>query len=314
MIKTILDEKIANKYDFDLNMLKMIIESIPANVFFKDPQCRYQMVSHLCSMLSCDEEGWSIIGKTDLEVQKDPELAKLYYEDDLQIIKTRKGAHYFSEMVFGKEKYYYEIIKEPIIDGDGNLQGIVGIVNDVTELKRLEEKAHHVSITDKLTGAYNRNYYEQKIIEIPQKDNLILSVIMCDTNGLKFLNDNFGHQTGDMLLKITVSIIKNVIGDSGEVMRIGGDEFMIFCYDCPEEQCRNLIKDIREKEQDWKYFNIPISNAYGYATIRANNCDLATAVKEAEQMMYQDKEKTKESYLENLKRMVDQNAQMDKSD
>jgi len=304
MEKIALSEVIAKKYDLDMNMLKMIIESIPANIFFKDTQCRYQMVSHVCSMLSCDQDGGSIIGKTDLEVQKDPQLAKFYYEDDLEIIKSRKGKHYFSEMVFDKEKYYYEITKEPIIDINNRLHGIIGIVNDVTELKKLEEKLCIINMTDKLTGAYSRNYYEQKLIEIPQKDDLTLSVIMCDTNGLKFLNDNFGHHTGDVLLKITVSIMKEVIGDLGEIMRIGGDEFMIFCYDCPEEACCKLVDQIREKELNWKSFSIPISNAYGYATIIKNDRDLASTISVAEKMMYQDKELARENYLEKLKTLV----------
>ena len=161
-----LAELLAQKYYLDKEMLKIIIEAIPANVFFKDKECRYQMVSHVCDMLNGGNEEWTIIGKTDFEVQKDPELAKFYYEDDKKIIETRKGARYISEMVFNGEKYYYEITKEPVINIEGDLIGIVGLVNDITELKRLQEELRAISITDTLTGAYNRNYFEQKMIEL----------------------------------------------------------------------------------------------------------------------------------------------------
>jgi len=61
------------------DILKNIIEAIPENVFFKDSSCRYQMVSYICSILNGGNEEWSIHGKTDYEVQNDPELAQSDY-------------------------------------------------------------------------------------------------------------------------------------------------------------------------------------------------------------------------------------------
>lgn len=80
-----------------------------------------------------------------------------------------------SEMVFNGENFYYEIIKDPVIDVEGNLIGIVGLVNDITDIRRLQEELRIMSITDKLTGIYNRTYFEQKMVELMSNEYSTLS-------------------------------------------------------------------------------------------------------------------------------------------
>ncbi|AFA48191.1 sensor domain-containing diguanylate cyclase [Acetobacterium woodii] len=300
-----LDTLLSDKNYFDIEMLKLLIKSIPANVFFKDNNCRYQMVNYICDELNQGGDEWTILGKTDFEVQNDPQLAEFYYQDDKKIIATQQGSHFISEVKFGGERHYYEITKEPVIDVEGNVLGIIGIVKDITECKKRQEEFRVISITDRLTGLYNRNYYEQKIIDLSQTNYSSLSIIMCDTNGLKFLNDNFGHHIGDELLKKTASIMKKIIGDSGEIARIGGDEFICFCIDCSESQCIKMINKIKETEKNTKSLFFPISNAYGYVTISGKDKDLKAAISKAEKSMYRNKKIEKVDYLRKLSRLLD---------
>ena len=96
-----LDSKsLHEKYPFSLSELKIILESIPANVFFKDTEGRYQVTSHICEMLNTGGQG-SIIGKTDLEIQPDPKLGRKFYDEDMEIAQTGKEMRYLQEMVFG---------------------------------------------------------------------------------------------------------------------------------------------------------------------------------------------------------------------
>ena len=303
MKKNYLIELLARKYQLNIEMLKIIIESIPANIFFKDKYCRYQIINRVCYKLIGRSKKCNIIGKTDLEIQEDTEFGEFYY-DDKKIIETKKGSHYVSEMVFDGKKYYYEISKEPLIDIEGNLIGIIGIINDITELKKTQEKLRIMSITDKLTGVYNRAYFEQKMIDLSQSSYSSLSIIMCDTNSLKFLNDNFGHQRGDALLIETTSIFKDVIGDAGEIMRIGGDEFIIFCVNCLENKCKKLVKELKDKERRCQTLDIPISNSYGYTTLMEKDKDLKFAITVAEKMMYKEKSTIKEDYLKKLEILI----------
>ena len=71
-----------------------------------------------------------------------------------------------------------------------------------TERKQQEERLRYLNHHDVLTGIYNRSYFEEKYREIDVEANLPLSIIVCDVDGLKLVNDAFGHTAGDTLLKV----------------------------------------------------------------------------------------------------------------
>lgn len=166
-------------------MLKRFMYSAPVNIFFKDTECRYCFASESCDLVSVGENG-SIVGKTDLEVQKFPEMGKMYYEDDKKILATGEDSQYISEFPMEDgESLYFEIKKSAVRDENGNIIGIVGIVDNVTERVRLEKNVEELSIIDGLTGVYNRNYLKYRVEE--KKKNLVFpfTVIMSDCNYLK---------------------------------------------------------------------------------------------------------------------------------
>ena len=116
----------------DREMMKRFMHSAPVNIFFKDTECRYCFASEICDLVSVGENG-SIVGKTDLEVQKFPEMGKMYYEDDKKILATGEGSQYISEFPMENgESLYFEIKKSAVRDENGNIIGIVGIVDNVS--------------------------------------------------------------------------------------------------------------------------------------------------------------------------------------
>ena len=117
---------LSEKYNFNIEEMQLMIESIPANVFYKDTKGRYQMTSHICQMLSGGEEGFSIVGKTDLDVQPDKELAKRFYQEDLEVVRTGNSLKYLQEMEFSGIKFYYEISKAPVKNQEGEIIGLMG--------------------------------------------------------------------------------------------------------------------------------------------------------------------------------------------
>ena len=149
----------------DSEMMKRFMHSAPVNIFFKDTECKYRFTSEICNLVYAGENG-SIVGKTDLEVQKFPEMGKMYYEDDKKILATGEGSQYINEFPMEDgESLYFEIKKNAVWDGNGNIIGIVGIVDNVTERVRLEKKVEALSIIDGLTGVYNRNYLKYRVEE-----------------------------------------------------------------------------------------------------------------------------------------------------
>ncbi|MDO4554963.1 MAG: diguanylate cyclase [Lachnospiraceae bacterium] len=178
---------------YTMEDLERIFRAIPANVFFKDTLCRYQIASQVCSMLTEGDADFSIIGKTDLEVQKEPALGKQYYEEDCRLIAEGGQLKYLSEMHFGGQTYYYEIIKRAVYQPDGKILGIIGMVTDRTETIALQHQLRTISLTDALTQLHNRTFFQQYLENQITPEQLPISIIACDCNNLKYINDTFGH-------------------------------------------------------------------------------------------------------------------------
>lgn len=206
----------------DSEIMKHFMHSAPVNIFFKDTECKYCFVSEICDMVSAGENG-SIIGKTDLEVQKFPKMGKMYYEDDKKILATGEGSQYINEFLMEDGKsLYFEIKKNAVRNENGNIIGIVGVVDNVTERVRLEKKAEELSMIDGLTDVYNRNYLKYRVEEKKKKLIFPFTVIISDCNYLKKVNDQYGHEYGDILLKIVAGTLKEEIPEGSPVIRMGG--------------------------------------------------------------------------------------------
>lgn len=277
----------------DREMMKRFMHSAPVNIFFKDTECRYCFASEICDLVFVGENG-SIVGKTDLEVQKFPEMGKMYYEDDKKILATGKGSQYISEFPMENgESLYFEIKKSAVRDENGNIIGIVGIVDNVTERVCLEKKVEALSIIDGLTGVYNRNYLKYRVEE--KKKNLIFpfTVIMSDCNYLKEVNDQFGHEYGDILLKIVAGTLKEEMPEDSPVIRMGGDEFMILGNGIAEEKASELMANIRESLKRKSKEKLPLSLAMGSYTVQSKDFSFDEVCHEADLRMYADKKRLK---------------------
>lgn len=97
---------------------------IPEILFAKDTECRYVYTSEIESLIDGGEDD-SIIGKTDMQIQQDPELGKKFYLDDKEIMRTGKMSHCYCEFNDNGKKVYREIAKNPVYS-DGKLIGVCG--------------------------------------------------------------------------------------------------------------------------------------------------------------------------------------------
>ena len=141
-----------------------------------------------------------------------------------------------------------------IFDNDNKLTKVVGKVVDISSELRLK----HQSITDPLTGTYNRLYITSAIQEYCHilKNNLSYACILIDIDYFKKINDTYGHIIGDRFLIEIVKIIKRFFRASDLIGRIGGDEFLIF------------IKDIYDKEIVREKADALIKKIHEYVTAR----------------------------------------------
>lgn len=280
-------ETLDEKYPFDERQLRIIIESVPANVFFKDPQGRYQVTSHICSMLNAGDGG-SIVGKTDLEIQPDPVLGKKFYEEDLQIAETHEGMEYLQEMVFGGASYFYKISKSPVFDSNGELMGIIGMVSDMTEQVMLQRELEKMSVIDEMTGVYNRSYYEKELAD-SECDVLPTAVLLADCNDLKGVNDTFGHKQGDLFIQTVANRLRSLVRESDTVARIGGDEFVAVLPGCDRKRCEQIIEEMTSEQNQHRIGDFTLSAACGYTIVEDAGTTVSQALEAADADMYAQK-------------------------
>ena len=277
--------------DLDRRELQCILNAINENIFFKDTNGRYILSTHVCNMLNSNgDPDFSIYGKTDLDIQPDKTLGKKFYEEDMNIIKTKNNVNYIEKMQFGEEVFYYQINKNPVLDADGNVMGIVGIVKDISDLIKLQEKLKNYSITDMMTQTYNRSFYESG--EYKNKLKYPVGVVMADINNLKYYNDNYGHKEGDILIRTIVNNMQRYIRPADVLIRLGGDEFLILLQECDKKDSDKIINQIKSAEGNIKLQNITVGTSYGIS-IANNEEELNDSIVEADKAMYADKRKSK---------------------
>ena len=217
-------------------------------------------------------------------------MGKMYYEDDKKILATGEDSQYINEFPMEDgESLYFEIKKSAVRDENGNIIGIVGIVDNVTERVCLEKKVEELSIIDGLTGVYNRNYLKYRVEEKKKKLIFPFTVIMSDCNYLKEVNDQYGHEYGDILLKIVAETLREEIPEGSPVIRMGGDEFMILGNGITEEKASELMANIRESLKRKSKEKIPLSLAMGSYTVQSKDFSFDEICHEADLRMYENK-------------------------
>ena len=276
------------KVDYDL--FKKILKEIPSNIFFKDTECRYVFSTHYWRHLQgAEDPSWDIAGKTDLEIRKDKENAKLAMEQDREIIRTGKGTRYVIEIDQEGTTEFLELIKNPVRDDNGKIIGIVGLINDVTEKVLLERKLETYARTDMLTGLYNRRYLDYWIQHSLKPELFPLCVISADCDGLKTVNDSFGHVIGDELIRLTVSLFRVGLPEKSVMFRMGGDEFFIILPNTTQDECQKLIHNMNEMSRALLLKGRPISVSFGSYEVKSSSQSLMDAMEISDKRMYEEK-------------------------
>lgn len=188
----------------------------------------------------------------------------------------------------GKLKWF--LIHGKIVEysPDGKPLRMCGIVKDISERKICEEESIYLSYHDKLTGLYNRAYFERELKKCLSADQP-LSILMGDINGLKIANDVFGHEEGDRLLKVVAEILTNSCRAEDIIARYGGDEFTIILKDSDEDAMVNILTNIENACNKYEKSIIKPSISFGAVTSSSQSQNPAQLLKSAEEKMYRNK-------------------------
>lgn len=176
-----------------------------------------------------------------------------------------------------------------IRDPQGVLVFYEGTIEDITERKWTEEQIRYLSFHDKLTGLYNRAYFEEELKRLDTERQLPISLIMGDVNGLKLVNDAFGHQEGDKLLMRIAAILRESCRKEDVVARFGGDEFAIFLPRTSFEVTMEIVSRISQACSQANPEPVKLSISLGAVTKEDPSQDILEILKESEERMYRSK-------------------------
>ncbi len=192
---------------------------------------------------------------------------------------------------------YYRITSFPIDWKEHN--SLVHIIVDITDEKRtahnLTSKAYH----DPGTGIKNRLFFKEYMESI-LRERRESTLCYLDLDGLKYVNDKFGHLEGDVYIQNFVELIRSSFRNGDTFARIGGDEFCLVLTGCSGELMERKIAEILKRFQSERYNEYQCSFSYGIVEItgREKDVSLDEILHEADEIMYECKRKNKEKYPE----------------
>jgi len=284
----ITDRKEAKKkLEIKEEQYRKIFEAAPVGIMLEDSEGNILEINDsLCEITGFSEE--ELVGNNVLET-----LTPAKYRDaaSRNIERVLEGEDIeFTGVSHRKtgEKYYVRL-NETKVSLPLREDGVLSIQMDMTELKEKEERLKYLSYHDGLTGLYNRSYMEEEMERLNTERQLPISLIMCDINGLKIINDAYGHKKGDEFLVKVADILRECTRDEDIVCRWAGDEFIILLPQTNKEIARQISRRIEKACERAEFGDIPITLGVGIATRQDTEEQFEEFLARADERMYKDK-------------------------
>jgi diguanylate cyclase (GGDEF)-like protein/PAS domain S-box-containing protein len=190
----------------------------------------------------------------------------------------------------------------PFQDAEGNVTGIIEDFRDITDHKRMEEELRALSISDELTGLFNRRGFIsllQQQVKVAQRHRRGMFLFFVDVDRMKWINDTLGHGEGDRALIETARILETTFRSSDIIARIGGDEFAVVAVEADlsaaeviSERLRGNIGQANSKGEREYELSLSVGRTYCDPD---QPCEIDEMMRRADTAMYEDKRHKKGS-------------------
>ena len=194
-------------------------------------------------------------------------------------------------------------------DAKGRATRLVGLHTDITTTQGDRAKLEDLVRNDALTGLRSRTFFNMEVERIEQNHIRPVSVIACDVNGLKLINDYLGHATGDTLLADTALLLRRSLRATDCIARMGGDEFTILLPSCPEETALKILFELQRtfEEHNSAPDTMPLLLAFGCASVTRADMPLSRTLVEADREMLRQKHAQRGAAHEKIKEWIERN-------
>ena len=228
-------------------LLTTVLDNVGAFIYMKSADYRYLYVNPLAASVF-NQPAEQIIGRRDEELGP-PEQVAHFRELDEQVFQrgeTMSGIEHVT-LPSGELRYFLSV-KVPLRNEAGDLYAFLGMSTDITERQRLENELLRLATTDELTQLDNRRRFFQRgeqAVAHAARYGEPLSLMMVDIDHFKPINDEFGHATGDLVIRQVANILRLTVREADTVGRLGGEEFALLLPQTPLESAMQLAERLR---------------------------------------------------------------------
>lgn len=284
------------------DFLNRIINYNPSAIYTMNWSGEYTLVNKQFSALYGLTPS-DVLGKNEMDFNPNREEAIAYLKLNRKIMKKNQVYEVEDSLIDadGKERWFH-VGKVPILGSEGKNQ-LLCVATEITDLKAKEATIKHQAYYDDLTNIPNRSMYKKKMESILKSDQLNdqrFALLFLDLDRFKYVNDTFGHDAGDALLRNVATRLQTAIRDSDTVFRFGGDEFTILATEITERQdVANLAKRILTTISEPYLFNqhkFITTASIGISLYPDHATEIASLTKYADIAMYQSKQQGKNTF------------------
>ncbi len=270
-------------------------ENAPLGVALVDRDNRFIRVNHaLCRLLGADAA--QLLGADQAAFGEDGDNAiEKEYQQDL--VKGRAGVVQYERRYRARDgRLRWALVSSSLMPADHESPQFLIQINDLTERKRAEEELAHLAHHDALTGAANRSLLNEEVdheIAVARRRGSRLAVVFLDLDYFKHINDSFGHETGDTVLKETVARLSRSVREADIVGRMGGDEFVVVLTEVGDVQdVLALTEKLRTECARPLHFDgheVHLAVSIGVSLFPDDAADFRTLLRFADSALYQAK-------------------------
>lgn len=223
------------------NLLQLVLESIPARVFWKDLEGKYLGCNTKFASDAGKKHSSELVGLCDQDIF--PIEGAMYAKDDFDVMSTGTAKLNIEEPQTNQSgnEIWLSTNKVPIRNEFGDVIGVMGSYTDITERIRHQQIIERQARFDHLTGLPNRLALQEKLLDFEQNSTVLNGgLLFIDLDHFKSVNDSLGHAVGDQILIEVASRINLALGPCGFVVRLGGDEFSVLVSVGTDETCVDI--------------------------------------------------------------------------